>query len=151
MHRRRYLELGAVGLTTVVAGCTADGSGSPTATQPDSPRVTGEEPTLAPGASTQVRVAATEVTGLHLGVPLDEDDVEFLVNRADVSPAPDRQLDSYPPKWKWDQCVDAEAVVSLAVADDAEPGEYTYSASATLCGAGRGDVERTFTVTVADD
>ncbi|WP_430505359.1 hypothetical protein [Haloparvum sp. PAK95] len=155
MQRRRYLKLGAVGLTTAAAGCTADGGGpstaTPTGTDPERSRVTGEEPTLAPGEYTQVRVSATQVTGLHLGVPIDEDAVEFSISGADVSPTPDRQLDSYPPKWQWDQCVDAEAVVSLTVADDAEAGEYTYSVAATLCGTDRDDVERESTVTVTGD
>lgn len=151
MQRRRYLALGAAGLGTAIAGCTGDDGDSPTTTEPDSGRITGEEPTLDPDETVQLRITATKVTGLHLGVPLDEDDVEFSANAVEVSPPPDRQLDSYPPKWKWDRCVDVEVLVSVSVAADANPGEFTYSVTATPCDADQDEIDREFTVAVAGD
>lgn len=155
MNRRRWIALTAAGLGTAIAGCTAGGDGSPTASatasDPESERITGEEPTLDPGESIRLRVTATSVTGLHLGVPLDEDDVDFSANDAAVSPTPDRQLDSYPPQWRWDQCVDVAVEVPVAVAADARPGEYTYSVTARPCETDRDQIDHEFTVIVAGD
>jgi len=145
--RRRCLAA-LSGLAAATAGCLSpDG---PDCSDPWSPGIEGEEPTLAPGGSTTVEVVIERATGVSLGVPsVDGEHVLVDVAGATIIPSPDGQADSYPPIWFWDACTGVTVRVPVEVAPDAEPGEYAYSVRAMRSHDGdREEATREFAVTV---
>ncbi|MDG5818355.1 hypothetical protein [Natronococcus sp. A-GB7] len=128
MDRRRYLAAclgGAVGLS----GCLGSLEGE----TDDSPDVDGAEPEFQPGTAGELELEANGVVGLSVSAPgdtgfagLDDAPVELDLGRGSPTPSPDRQLDSFPPVWLWDDRTDVEIRLPVTVAEDAPPGEYPY-------------------------
>ena len=152
MNRRRFLQGLVAPLSVGTVGCLGSSEESADCTDEWSPDVTADEPTLAPGDETTVRVEVTNVVGLHFEqVLLHDDAIDVNVMNASVSPAPDRSMDSYPPKWYWSECTNVDVVVPVRVAEQAEPGEYGYTVRIFQSRDGSGETrDREFTITVAD-
>lgn len=152
MNRRRFLQ-GIVGpLSVGTAGCLGSSEESADCTDKWSPDVTADEPTLAPGDETTIRVEVTNVVGLYFAqVPLHDDALDVDVASASVSPSPDETADSYPPKWYWSECTNVEVVVPVRIAEQAKPEEYGYTVGILQSRDGSGETqEREFTITIAD-
>lgn len=155
MNRRQFLA-GASTSIPVVAGCLITGTASDEewegCTGEWSPRVEADEPTLAPGEETTVRIAVENTTGLSLQIPLHVDHLEMDVAEASVSPPPDRSLDTYPPKWQWSECTNVDVRVPVRAADDSPPGEYGYTVrfSQAVQDSDGDSREREFTITISD-
>jgi hypothetical protein len=138
MNRRELLRCsGAVG-ALVLAGCVGEHSR-------DQLAVEGSAPTLEPGGDAVIsaRVYAADRVAFS---PLAADRIEMT--GTDVSPSPDRQADSFPPIWFWDDPQQSiEATLDVSVASDADTGAYTYGVTASN---GTREVVAEFTVTVGD-
>jgi hypothetical protein len=152
MNRRRFLQGVVTPLSVGAAGCLGRSEEPTDCTDEWSPAVTADEPTLEPGDETTIRVEVSNVVGLRfVQVPLHDDALNVDVASASVSPAPDQTKDSYPPKWYWSECTNAEVFVPVRVAERAEPGEYGYTVRILQSRDGSGEKrERKFTITIAD-
>lgn len=162
LDRRKYL-LSAIPLLSVgFAGCTGS---SEDGTDPSeagtvqagcsgewSPSIEAEEPTLAPGDNTTLRIAITNVTGVNLWESNPgPSSVGMKFNSASLSPGPDFGSDGYPPGYGWDECTNVEITIPVVVPSNAEPGEYSFGVKVTPHDENPPAFNRNFTVTVFDN
>lgn len=127
MNRRKVLQgAGGAGIAAM-SGClgtlnqiTGDGW---------SPRVEGENPTIAPGEESTLTVEATDIGGFQFILP-ESEGINFKTSLDDttVSPMPDSGNDSLPPQWFWPSRTDVTVTTPVVVAEDVIPGEYEYGA-----------------------
>lgn len=152
MNRRQILQGSILPLTIPMVGCLTSGDNEADCTDPWTPSVEADEPTLSPGDETTIQIEAKNVSGFYLTeVPPDEADLEIDVARASVSPTPDQTADSYPPQWYWSECTNVEVVIPVRVAEEAEPREHVYTVRLVQSRDGTGDSrERQITITVSD-
>lgn len=119
--------------------CDEDGGWSPT--------VEASEITLTPGGNGPERIETQRIAGLRIWRP-DPDHVDMDVGRAELSRDPDWQLDSYPPIWHWSECISLDVEIPVKVAENAEPGRYTYGV--TVYNGGRESIRSEFAIRVSE-
>lgn len=128
MNRRCFLAASVVSASVFMSGCQAMTDDEPAYKDDWSPEIDGEEPTIGSGESTVLNIDASSVFGLYLDPP-SSTGLEFNITEASVIPSPDQSLDSYPPKWYWNNCTSVSIVVPIEVDAGSESGEYTYTVS----------------------
>jgi len=118
MTTRRELLSIAAGTTALLAGC-----GDPEGPSYGSLSVTASDATGAPGEDIAVDVTAQQVAVLTFRV--GDIPENWPVSYDDFEPEPSVVRESYPPELVWDPAVDSTSgTLTVAVAEDAEPGEY---------------------------
>jgi hypothetical protein len=136
MNRRELLlRVGAVG-TVAVSGCLGSQSR-------DQLAVEGAAPTLSPGEDAVIVATVSNADRVSFSrLP----DGQIEATDTDVSPSPDRQFDSFPPGWVWDNPQPSiEATLSVSTASDAQTSEYDYGLNAAN---GSKEVTAQFNITV---
>ena len=136
MRTRRTLLLIVAGTTGLLAGCGGgdDQTDSPTptdaATATESPTqsdgslsVTAADVTAAPGEDAAVEVTAQQVAVLTYRI--GDIPENWQVTHEEFDPEPTAVRESYPPELVWEPAVESTTgTLTVAVADDADPGEY---------------------------
>ena len=124
--------------------CADDGAWEPT--------VHAEDVEVAPGRKTTFDIRVEPVSTFRFDGDLyscGRSDAPVRFGDVSTDPPPDRQADSCPPYWLWDECLSVILTVPVEVAPDAEPGEYEYGFSVSG-GAEFGSSSHTRTVRVSD-
>lgn len=153
MNRRRFL-MATITTPPIYSGClsTAQGgrSGGGDGCKGDwNPTVDADEPHLSPGQDTTLHVAISNVMGLALLIPIhdDEDGLEF--GDETISPPPDRQADTSPPQWFWEECTGVTVEVPVRVNQDAKPASISYTVHLVQSLDGSGEsTDREYTITI---
>jgi hypothetical protein len=151
MKRRSVLAAFGVGVSGV-AGCSTAPAGQTEATKtgsptPDTsttdhrtscgdetwnPSVAVDDVALAPGERATFDVHVGPIASFNFERDLyscGTSDPPVQFGDVDIEPDPDRQADSCPPYWIWDECTTVQLGVPVEASADAEPGEYEYGFS----------------------
>ncbi len=125
-------------------GCDVDGTWAPT--------VQTDEVVLAPGEQTTFAIQAGPISSFKFDPNLyrcGQRDAPVQFGDVRIDPAPDRQADSCPPSWIWDECSSITLHVPVEAAPAADPDTYEYGFSVS----DRGESpprEYTSTITVSE-
>lgn len=143
MKRRTTVGL-SLGATAALSGCL--GRVRP-------PAVSGDEPTLSPGAETTLSVEARSARGLRFTELPSEDRVVVDLNDAELSPETAGGADTYPPVWYWRFARwRVTVIVPVRVPAESPTGEYRYAVGVTATDDIRSDeITAEFSIRVADD
>lgn len=155
-HRRRLLLGTSLALAVMLAACLGFSvSDRPPAdcTEPWSPSIEANEPTIAPGEHATVRLTITNVTGFSYGPYEDADQVYYdWMNEKSISPSPDFSADGSPGTFYYEECTHVEIRVNVSIPPDTKPGEYRYGVWVIQNRTGKGGtMERTFSIHVSEN
>ena len=124
MNRREYLA--AVAASVGLPGCaTVVGSNSESPTS-DGP-LTVRAPSVTPGGTGTLTIAARGTTTLRVSQDSDVDTRLLEYDSAAFSPEPDATYQSIPPTWVWSSETDVSGEIPVNVPDTLSPGSYEYA------------------------
>lgn len=142
MQTRRAVLACSAG-TLWLAGC-----GSPGGNSDGSLGIETSDATVAPGETAKIEVQASSVGVMTW--QLAEIPESWQVTHEGFEPKPTAVRESYPPELVWDPVADSvTGTLSVAVPDDASPGEYVLAVAASIDSTDERVVSEA-TVTVAE-
>ena len=153
MNRREFLT--ETGTCLAVAGFASGCLGSrPSCTDENwPPAVDVEEPSVQPGSTEVFVVSVSGITAFRFDTRLytcGTTDAPVRFGDVEKRPPVDRQADSCPPIWLWDDCTAVALRVPVHVASDADPGVYDYGFHVAEHVDERNDFDFEYSVTVSE-
>lgn len=86
-----------------------------------------DAPTLSAGETGTLRIEAQHVESIYWRELYEEAGVHVDWHEPEKVEPPFTTInESYPPIWRWGECVDVDVEFSVRVAEGTNPGEYTY-------------------------
>lgn len=159
MERTKWQRLilgSSLALAVLLAGCLGFWfGGRPPAdcSEPWSPSIEANEPTIAPGEHATVRITITNVTGFGIGPYEDADQVYYeWMDEKSVSPSPDISADGSPGTYFYEECTHVEIKTNVSIPPDTKSDEYRYGVGVIQNRSGKGGtMERILSINVSEN